>query len=227
MPNTAGWAMPSGANAPCDMSSSCQTLLEGDISEALLLKLQRAPQLAWDIETTGLEWERHRIAMCQIYAEHCGAVLVRTLNRPPTRLLTLLHDASVRKIFHHAMFDLRFMRYNWDVIARNVVCTKIAAKLITFGELFQTTTSLRDLLDSRLNVHIDKGAQRTDWTSAQLTDEQVTYAAADVAHLIPLYRTLRDHLRRVKLVRLADACFRHIPARVELDIRKCPDVFTY
>src|SRR4029453_18676075 len=43
-----------------------------------------------------------------------------------------------------------------------------------------------------------KDEQRSDWSERPLSDSQLTYAAADVAHLIPLAERLERELRKAK-----------------------------
>ena len=40
-------------------------------------------------------------------------------------MLALLATPSVRKVFHHAPFDLRFLTGRWRATPRNVACTKV------------------------------------------------------------------------------------------------------
>ena len=55
-----------------------------------------------------------------------------------------------------------------------------------------------------------------DWGAADLTDAQISYAAADVIYLHALKERLDAMLARE--VDAAAACFRFLPDRVRLDI---------
>jgi len=66
-------------------------------------------RIAWDIETTGLDWRREKIGTCQLFAEAVGAVVVSVGEDRPSALARLIEDNTVEKVFHHAPFDLRFM----------------------------------------------------------------------------------------------------------------------
>src|SRR5688572_22081989 len=105
-------------------------LRELDVTDSTAAKLRAAGRVAWDIETTGLDWDSDRIATCQIYSVDTGPIIVQLNGHVPTQLCGLLRDEQVVKVFHHAPFDLRFMRAQWGVQARNVKCTKIASKLL-------------------------------------------------------------------------------------------------
>jgi ribonuclease D len=138
----------------------------------------------------------------------------------------LLSDSAVLKVFHHALFDLRFMCSHWKVEAKNIGCTKIASK-IRHRDWDPAAHSLKPLLQSRLGVILDKAEQVSDWFVPTLSPEQVAYAVSDVLHLVPLLDALRDDLMRSSQLALAEACFAHIPARVELDLGAYGDVFAY
>ena len=79
----------------------------------------------------------------------------------------------------------------------------------------------------RLGVAISKDQRLSDWTAAELTPEQIRYAAADVEYLIPLLANLEEDLRSAGLMKLFGECLNFIPARVQLDLGDWPDVFAY
>ena len=104
-------------------------MFEGDLDEQAFSRALGASVLAWDIETTGLDWRTERIGTVQMQVEDLTYV-VRVNGRTPHRLKALMEDPSILKILHHAMFDLRFLAYHWDVTPAHVACTKIASKLV-------------------------------------------------------------------------------------------------
>lgn len=183
--------------------------------------------VGWDIETSGLNWRTDRIGTCQVAIEDRVAIVVmrQGSDRPPL-LAALLEDDSVRKVFHHAPFDLRFMTYQWGTTARNVACTKIASKILS-PELSGTAHSLKPLLERHLNVRIEKGQQVSDWLAPTLTAAQLDYAAADVAHLLELHGSLAIKCRDVGRDGELEASYSYLPTRVSLDLRGSGDVFAY
>jgi ribonuclease D len=196
-----------------------------DVSTPFARLARSAGTLAVDIETSGLEWKYDQIATIQIHVDEGPTAITRIGDEPPTQVARLIADPGVRKVFHHAMFDARFLAHHWGVTPANIACTKIAAKLLDRGADRQN--SLQALLRRYLGVTIDKGERTSDWLSPSLTQEQMDYAAADVAYLLDLMRVLENELRQRELISLANACFAHIPARVQLDIAEYEDVFTY
>src|SRR5688572_2478780 len=90
--------------------------------------------LAWDIETSGVDWSVHRIATCQLLIPSIGGFIVRVGGSPPSRLKALLESPNVPKLFRHAAFDLPFMAAPWQASPANIRCTKVAAKVLSPGQ---------------------------------------------------------------------------------------------
>ena len=145
----------------------------------------------------------------------------------PTRLAALLENPSVEKVFHHAPFDLRFMVHGWGVRPASIRCTKVASKLLE-PNAPNEAHSLQQLVFRYLGVHLEKGPVRTsDWSAAELTSDQLEYAAGDVLHLLALLDALAGGLKSADLTLLYDDCCAFLPARAFLEIGGYPDVFAY
>ena len=206
---------------------SSVVLRHGDITTEDLSLVLSMRAVAWDIETSGLNWSQESIGTCQVHLPNHFTLMVQLEDeKVPDRLAAVLSDPDVTKVFHHAMFDLRFMAHQWRVRPASVACTKIASKLRQ-PHADNSENSLQRVLGERLGVHISKGQQVSDWLAPQLTSEQIRYAAADVEYLLPLYRALRSDLRILGLSDLYDRCIAHLPTRVDLEIGGFGDPFTY
>jgi ribonuclease D len=201
------------------------SLCSGDIDEATASDLESAGVISWDIETSGLDWRYDKIATCQLHNDEIGSVLVKT-DGIPTRLRSLIENPSILKIFHHAMFDLRFLQHQWGAKPANIACTKIASKLI-YRDLGASAHSLKPLLKRTLGVDIDKSEQLSNWTVDTLTESQLRYAINDVIYLKPLLELLSARINSSGNLSLMEGCFAHLPTRVELDLLGYEDVFTY
>ncbi len=199
-------------------------VLRNDLDEQGFEHALRAGAVAIDIETTGLDWRHERIGTVQMQIEDTTYV-IRVSGSAPDHLRTIIEDASIRKILHHAMFDLRFLAYHWDAVPANIACTKIASKLAEPDAPY-TEHSLAPLLRRHLGVELDKRQQTSEWTG-ELSAEQVRYAADDVRYLLPLYDLLDEKLRREGRDDLRDRCYAHLPTQVELEVGGFPDVFAY
>ncbi len=210
-----------------DRSGSNVSVRLHDISDTLLSAAHHALVAAIDIETTGLDWTTEKIATVQVAVPRGPIEIVRVeeTSEPPALLAALLATPDVLKVFHHAMFDLRFIRAQWGMQSLRTACTKVASKLSDPDG--QVGHGLTDLVAHYLGVSLDKTQQLSDWASAALTSEQVEYAADDVRYLVPLLYSVLHQLRGDGLEQLALNCFEHIPTRVELEVRGYADVFTY
>lgn len=89
-------------------------VLTGDLSNLQANLLVAAGTIACDIETTGLDWRSDRIASCQLHFPGGPIFVVRTRDGVPSELCRVLSSQKVRKVFHHAMFDLRFINHHWE-----------------------------------------------------------------------------------------------------------------
>ncbi|MDP9478280.1 MAG: ribonuclease D [Actinomycetota bacterium] len=203
------------------------TQLQGDLTDDVLAALTATGRVAWDIETSGLDWRRGRIGTCQIHSYETGAVIIQLKdNGRPHRLATLLADESVLKVFHHAPFDLRWMTTHWETSVASVACTKVASRLLNRAPESQCH-SLKYLLAEYLGVHVDKGERTSNWLALDLTDAQVAYAAEDVVHLLALHDILTKHLDNEGLSTTYQHCIEFLPTRVMLETGGWPDVFAY
>lgn len=182
--------------------------------------------VAWDIETSGLDPRLDTIALCQLFTPRAGTRIVQVQQGIPERLRELLISDRVMKVFHHAAFDLRFMRYHWKAVAHNVACTKILSK-ITHPEVESIEHSLKSVATRYLGVELDKGQRLSDWSRSDLTPEQLSYAARDVQFLLPLFERLMEEARFNGVSDLVERTFSYLPTRVETDLRGCGDVFAY
>lgn len=201
-------------------------LVDGDVSAEFESAVRDAGVVAWDIETSGLDWRLDRIATCQLHVSNVGTQVIRVDWHRPDRLRELLMSEHVLKVFHHAPFDLRFMRHHWKAEARRVACTKILSKIVR-PEAASADHSLKPTLERFLGVVLDKSQQTSDWLSPVLTPEQLAYATQDVVYLLPLLDRLMDEARASGVADIAERTFEYVPVRVETDIRGCGDVFAY
>lgn len=216
-----------GATSPSQRRIEPNMLLETthhDLTAEQFEYFTAVPQVAWDIETTGLNWRVDSIGTCQL-TDGSRTVIVQVDGRRPERLAALV-ESGVQKVFHHAMFDLRFMARGWGVVPAEIACTKIAAKILN-PNAAPESRSLKSLLREKLGMSISKDQQRSDWLREELSADQLRYAAIDVAYLSRLLERLLDELREQGTLELALMSFEYIPTRVQLDLCGAEDVFTY
>jgi ribonuclease D len=178
--------------------------------------------IAIDTETLGLNPYRDRLCLVQVSEGDGRAALVQFAGTPDApELKRLLADESVLKIFHFGRFDMAVLKYNLGVMPRPVYCTKVASRL---ARTFTDRHGLKDLCKELLGIELSKQQQSSDWGAAELTQEQLNYAASDVLHLHALREKLDAMLRREGREGLARACFEFLPVRAELDLRGWSDI---
>src|SRR4030095_16541013 len=188
-------------------------LHKGDLPDGL--DLGRA--VAVDTETLGLNPARDRLCLVQLASGDGSAHLVqfaRDQYQAPN-LKRLLSDPNVLKLFHFARFDLATLRRYLGVMAGPVYCTRTASKL---ARTYTDKHGLKDLVKELLDIDLSKQQQSSDWGAANLTEQQLAYAANDVAFLHRLKDALDAMLVREGRMELAQACFDFLPARAELDL---------
>jgi len=173
--------------------------------------------VAIDTETMGLALGRDRLCLVQLSPGDGSADVVQI---PPhaadaPNLRRLLADARLLKIFHFARFDLAMLCNAFGVMPGPIYCTKIASRL---ARTYTDKHGLKDLVREVLGHELSKQQQSSDWGAVELSDAQLSYAAADVIYLHALKDRLDAMLAREGRENLAAACFRFLPDRVRLDL---------
>jgi ribonuclease D len=188
-------------------------LHQGDLPDGLDL----GNSVAIDTETMGLNPHRDRLCLVQLSAGDGTCHLVRIPPPHPgaPNLKRLLADRAVMKLFHFARFDIAALKHALDVTTQPVYCTKTASRLV---RTFTDRHGLKDLCKELLGIELKKEQQSSDWGAAELSQDQLRYAATDVIHLHALKARLDEMLAREGRTALAQACFDFLPVRAELDL---------
>jgi ribonuclease D len=186
---------------------------QGDLPDDLDL----GPVVAVDSETLGLRFRRDPLCVVQLSAGDGDAHVVR-LNRPAydcPNLKRVLADREVMKIFHFGRFDVAMFRLHLGVETAPLFCTKIASKL---ARTYTDRHGLKDVVRELAGVDLSKAQQSSDWGAAELSPEQLAYAASDVLHLHVVRERLTAMLEREGRMDLAQACFDFLNVRARLDL---------
>lgn len=105
--------------------------------------------------------------------------------------LAIMRDTSILKVFHAARQDVEIFN-NLQAMPRPLFDTQVAGMAAGFGEQIAYDALVRQML----KIELDKSSRFTDWARRPLTDNQLTYALADVTHLARLFPMLRERLER-------------------------------
>ena len=91
---------------------------------------------------------------------------------------------------------------------------KIASKLV---RTYTDKHGLKDLCKEILGVDLNKAQQSSDWSSEELSDQQIKYASYDVIFLFELKKILNLMLIREDRQQLSQIIFSFLKTRIELD----------
>ncbi|MEQ5775934.1 MULTISPECIES: ribonuclease D [unclassified Thalassospira] len=188
-------------------------LHHGDLPDGLDL----GKIVAIDSETMGLNPHRDRLCVVQLSSGDGDAHLVKFdgADYSAPNLKKMLADPDVLKLFHFGRFDIAVMDAYLGVRCAPVYCTKIASKLI---RTYTDRHGLKDLVRELVGVEISKQQQSSDWGAAELSAEQIAYAASDVLYLHKMKEELDRRLVREGRMEIAQSCFDFLPTRASLDL---------
>jgi ribonuclease D len=105
--------------------------------------------------------------------------------------LEIMRDTNILKVFHAARQDVEIFN-NLQAMPRPLFDTQVAGMAAGFGEQIAYDALVRQML----RIELDKSSRFTDWARRPLSDNQLTYALADVTHLAALYPILRERLEK-------------------------------
>ena len=166
----------------------------------LIEEIAGEPRYALDTEFHRERTYYPRLALVQI-GWPGGIALVDPLRCDPKGLLALF-DSDIVAVLHAAQQDMDVLQSACGGIPSRIYDTQLAAGFVGYS-----TPSLVSLVQGELGIQVPKGDRLTDWLRRPLSNDQMTYAASDVAHLLELQDILEakaDALGRSQWVE--DAC---------------------
>jgi ribonuclease D len=113
-------------------------------------------------------------------------------------LAPVFASPEIRKIFHAAEYDIFVLKRDCSFEFANLFDTMISAQLLGYPSVGLSRIAAR-----HFDVNLPKDEQRSDWSRRPLTQQQMSYAAADVLYLLPLAERLWRELREAKRQRWA------------------------
>jgi ribonuclease D len=182
-----------GPQAPSPPPDRAAAPVRLDSDEALRAAAQRwlaAPALALDTEFVRERTFFPRLGLIQVHDGDAAYLLDPLAVRDLAPLAAVCQAAGTLKVLHSASEDVEVFYRALGVVPAPLFDTQVAAGLAGIG----AALGYQRLVAALLAVELPKGETRTDWLARPLSAAQLTYAAADVAHLLPLYRRLREVL---------------------------------
>jgi len=188
--------------------------------EELAAAARAAGRLA--IDTEFMTEGRYRPLLCLVQVgvpSPDGDELDVTLLDPfeqidPTPLAEVLADPAVEIVMHAARQDVAILRRDWATEITSLFDTQVAAGFAGHG----AQTGYVNLLAETLKVNLPKSAGFTRWDDRPLTQEQLSYAAGDVLHLLAVTDLLKSRLESAgRLGWVRDECARLEQSTLERD----------
>jgi DNA polymerase I-like protein with 3'-5' exonuclease and polymerase domains len=188
---------------------------------AIIAAIRSTNSVALDIETYGSRkgdgldpWAGDIRLLSLCVQEHEPWLLdLRALGYDLGQLKPALEAVEI--IVHNARFDLLWLRHKCGLRPTKVFCTLVAARLLTAGT--KPGNDLDKCLDRYLGIPAAPDHSLSDWGSMFLTEDQLAYAARDVAHLHELADRLWGDLEHDQFERVTRLEFDLIPVIVEME----------
>jgi ribonuclease D len=183
------------------MEAASYELVADDAALAdVVTALLGQPAFALDTEFHREKTYYPRVALVQI-AWDGDLVLIDPLQLDLSPLAAVLESDAVA-VLHAADQDLEVLDLACHAIPARLFDTQIAA-----GFVGMATPSLASVYERELGLRVPKADRLTDWLRRPLTEDQLQYAASDVAHLLEVYARLTDQLNeRGRLQWALDEC---------------------
>jgi ribonuclease D len=105
----------------------------------------------------------------------------------------VMTQPSILKVLHSCSEDMETLKHHLKLIPSPVMDTQIAAGMAGFDGVM----SYQRLVKATMDLDIDKDETRSDWMARPLSQGQLTYAAADVLHLVTVANMLREKLHNM------------------------------
>jgi len=164
--------------------------------------LQKAPVIAVDTETTGLDPHEDKLRLIQIACEGAPVLIIDCFSFLPCgrEALQKIMASDAVKVLHNAKFDLKFLMRE-GMRPHPVFDTMLAAMLLRASG-GPNRFSLQALCAHYLNIHLDKSEQAGPWGGG-LSPTQLEYAARDALSLLRLREILVNEIKANDLQTIA------------------------
>ena len=165
--------------------------------------------IALDTEYDSFRYFRDKLCLIQVQTGERTWLIDPLAGLDFAFLGGVLNDPNILKILHAGDNDIRILKRDYGFAFRNIFDTHRAASLLGCRQL-----ALGKLLETYLNVTLEKKLQRSRWDLRPLREEQLDYAALDTAHLPDLAQRLDRELHEKGLQKDAERVFAGMTAVV-------------
>src|SRR5689334_9945663 len=161
------------------------------IVSELAEQARRDGRLGLDTEFVSERRYRPLLCLVQIVVGERIEILDPLADLDAAPLAAVLADPEVEVVLHAGRQDVAILKRSWNTEITNIFDTQVAAGFAGYG----AQSGYDSLVRSLLGVSA-KGAEGfSRWERRPLTPDQITYARADVEHLLPMADALQERLR--------------------------------
>ncbi|EDO08598.2 3'-5' exonuclease domain containing protein [Babesia bovis T2Bo] len=146
-------------------------------------------------------FDRTRPAVIQIASNDiCLVYLMYKIGHLPSSVSHILSDPDILKISHGAPSDMRLMYRHFGVRSRSFVDLQSVCE-----ELQLRPCSLKSVVQRVLGLRLSKKQQCSNWEAAELSQQQIKYAATDAWVTLAAFLKLKPKsLRKLVVNELGD-----------------------
>lgn len=152
--------------------------------------MRNSPKIGLDTEFVSEDSYRPQLCLVQIALENEGVLIDPFTAGSLDELWSILAEEGRETVVHAGREEVLFCVEAIGREPSQVFDTQLAAGFIGC----EYPASYGSLVSKILRDTPEKGETRTDWRRRPLSDRQISYALADVRHLIPLQQHLRAKL---------------------------------
>lgn len=150
---------------------------------ALCCRIENADWIAIDTEFLREKTYYPKLCLIQLAIPGLNACIDPLALDDISELLTVFNNPAITKVLHACSQDLEILVQLSGQVPTPIFDTQIAAPLLGLPE----QTGYAALVEAMLEVRLDKGMARTDWSKRPLSKKQLKYALDDVIYLCQLY----------------------------------------
>jgi DNA polymerase-1 len=177
----------------------------------------------FDTETTGLDPFTCKMTVIQLKQGE-NIRIIQSLTSDKIRKVKELLESSL-VVGHNLKFDLKFIKHHFDIEPTNIFDTYIAEILISGGQKARRkgAATLEAVAKQYTGIQLNKSRDvRMSFNGGELTEEQIKYAAMDVAVLPEIHKKQQEQLRALGLEKVFEIEMSCIPATVWLELSGLP-----
>lgn len=189
---------------------------DGKLTE-FLPGLQSAGWVALDTEADSLHAYPEKLCLIQISTATADRLIDPLAPLDLSRLWQTLKKHEL--LMHGADYDLRLLRKSHGFVPSRIFDTMMASRLLGEREF-----GLTHLAKKYLEVALEKGSQKADWSKRPLTPRMENYARNDTHYLKPLSDILREQLRQKQRLGWAEQSCDRLIAECAIAAQAEPDL---